>query len=180
MAKARASRFLENLRVFEIGVSALLGCFLGSIGGGVIWVWSAVIANSFVIWPLAADKLCLCSTYHFALHRIVEGNPSLFQTRSECGAKLLFQAPYQGVAKRGKMRSLYSKLRVLTTRMADDGLEYFAFIERPNDGGDHVHQLKLLPFHIVGEQPSRIGGEFEEPAVKYLGESSMGGPQRIE
>jgi hypothetical protein len=89
-----------------------------------------VIANSFVIWPLAADKLCLCSTYHFALHRIVEGNPSLFQTRSECGAKLLFQAPYQGVAKRGKMRSLYSKLRVLTTRMADDGLEYFAFIER--------------------------------------------------
>jgi len=63
------------------------------------------------------------------------------------------------------MRSLYSKLRVLTTRMADDGLEYFAFIERPNDGGDHVHQLKLLPFHIVGEQPSRIGGEFEEPAV---------------
>jgi hypothetical protein len=52
MAKARASRFLENLRVFEIGVPALLGCFLGSVGGGVIWVWSAVIANSFVIWPL--------------------------------------------------------------------------------------------------------------------------------
>ena len=92
MAKARASRFLENLRVFEIGVSALVGCFLGSIGGGVIWVWLAVIANSFVIWPLAADKLCLCSTYHFALHRIVEGNPSLLQIRSECGAKLLFQA----------------------------------------------------------------------------------------
>ena len=64
----------ERLRLFgefeslEIGVSALVGCFLGSIGGGVIWVWSAVIANSFVIWPLAADKLCLCSTYHFALH----------------------------------------------------------------------------------------------------------------
>ena len=29
----------------------------------------------------------------------------------------------------------------------------FALIERPNDRGDHVHQLKLLPFHIVGKQP---------------------------
>jgi len=49
MAKARASRFLENLRVFEIGVPALVGCLLGSVGGGVIWVWSAVIGSSFVI-----------------------------------------------------------------------------------------------------------------------------------
>jgi hypothetical protein len=104
----------------------------------------------------------------------------LFQIRSECGAKLLFQTPYQGVAKRGKMRSLYSKSRVLTTRMTDDGLEYLALIERPNDGGDHVHQLKLLPFHIVGKQPLRIRRKFEEPAVKYPGESSMAGPQRIE
>ena len=69
--------------------------------------------------------------------------------------QLLFQAPHQGVAKRGKMRSLYSKLRVLTTRMADDGLEYFAFIERPNDGGDHVHQLKLLPFHSISSGNNR-------------------------
>jgi hypothetical protein len=36
MAKARASRFLENLRVFKDGVSALLACLLGSVGGGVI------------------------------------------------------------------------------------------------------------------------------------------------
>jgi hypothetical protein len=28
MTKARASRFLENLRVFEDGVSALVGCLL--------------------------------------------------------------------------------------------------------------------------------------------------------
>jgi hypothetical protein len=49
-------------------------------------------------------------------------------------------------------------IRMLTTRMADDGLEYFALVERPNDGGDHVHQLKLLPFL----------------------KSSMGWPQRIE
>ena len=44
---------------------------------------------------------------------------------------MLFQTPYQGVAERGKMRSLYPKSRVLTTRMADDGLEYLALIERP-------------------------------------------------
>src|SRR5262249_23575234 len=36
MAKARASRFLENLTVFENGVSALAGYLLGSVGGGVI------------------------------------------------------------------------------------------------------------------------------------------------
>jgi hypothetical protein len=35
MAKATASRFLENLRVFKDGVSALLACLLGSVGGGV-------------------------------------------------------------------------------------------------------------------------------------------------
>ena len=40
MAKARASRFLENLRVFEIVVPALVGCLLGTVGGGVIWFWS--------------------------------------------------------------------------------------------------------------------------------------------
>src|SRR5262249_7473620 len=36
MTKARASRFLENLRVFEDGVSALFGSLLGAGGGGVI------------------------------------------------------------------------------------------------------------------------------------------------
>ena len=40
----------------------------------------------------------------------------MFQLWSECGAKMLFQAPNQGVAKCGEMRSPYSKLRVLTTR----------------------------------------------------------------
>jgi hypothetical protein len=35
--------------------------------------------------------------------------------------------------------------------MADDGLKNLAFIERPDDGGDHVHQLALLAFQIVGE-----------------------------
>ena len=40
---------------------------------------------------------------------------------------------------------------VLATRMADDGLKNLAFIERPDEGGDHVHQLALLAFQIVGE-----------------------------
>ena len=37
MAKARASCCLENLRIFETCVPALVGCLLGSVGGGVIW-----------------------------------------------------------------------------------------------------------------------------------------------
>jgi hypothetical protein len=36
MTKASTSCFLENLRVFEDGVSAPVGCLLGSVGGGVI------------------------------------------------------------------------------------------------------------------------------------------------
>ena len=60
MAKARASRFLENLRVFEIGVPALVDCFLGSVGGGVIWVWSAVIANSFHL-AVGPPTNCVCA-----------------------------------------------------------------------------------------------------------------------
>jgi hypothetical protein len=40
MAKARASRFLVNLRIFEIGVPALVARLLGTVGGGVIWFWS--------------------------------------------------------------------------------------------------------------------------------------------
>jgi hypothetical protein len=46
MAKASASRSLENL------IFALVGCWLGSIeDGGVIWVWSTAINNSFVVSP---------------------------------------------------------------------------------------------------------------------------------
>jgi hypothetical protein len=36
MAKAMASRFLENLSAFEADVGALVGCLLGSGDGGVI------------------------------------------------------------------------------------------------------------------------------------------------
>ena len=59
--------------------------------------------------------------------------------------------PDHCVAERQEMRSLDAKLRVLATRIADDGLKYLALIERTDDGGNHVHQLELLPFHIVGE-----------------------------
>ena len=55
MAKARASRFLENLRVFEIGVPALVGCLLGSVGGGVIWVWSADHISKRLVIGLGAS-----------------------------------------------------------------------------------------------------------------------------
>jgi hypothetical protein len=46
--------------------------------------------------------------------------------------------------------------------------------------GSADHQLRLLPFHIVGEQPLCIRRMFEEPAVKYPTESSMGEAQRID
>ena len=36
MRKASASCFFENLRVFEDGVCALVGCLLDSVGGEVI------------------------------------------------------------------------------------------------------------------------------------------------
>jgi hypothetical protein len=47
------------------------------------------------------------------------------------------------------MRSLDAKLRVLATRIADDGLKYLALSSAPTMAA--IHQLELLPFHIVGE-----------------------------
>ena len=90
------------------------------------------------------------------------------------------QAPYQRVTKCNKMRCLYSKLRVLAARVADNGLEYFTLIERTDNRGKRIHQLELLLFQIVREQPSRIGREFEESAVELLGEFSTEWPQRVE
>jgi hypothetical protein len=43
-------------------------------------------------------------------------------------------------------------------------------IERTNNRGDRIHQLELLPFHVVGEQAACIGREFKESAVELLGE----------
>jgi hypothetical protein len=53
-------------------------------------------------------------------------------------------------------------------------------IERTDHCGDRIHQLELLPFHIVGEQASCIGREFEESAVELLGEFSTEWSQRVE
>jgi hypothetical protein len=47
------------------------------------------------------------------------------------------------------MRSLDAKLRVLATRIADDGLNISRLSSAPTMAA--IHQLELLPFHIVGE-----------------------------
>src|SRR5262249_30248119 len=121
-----------------------------------------------------------CGTHHFRLDRVVEHDPCLLHLWSKRGTKLPLQAPYQRVTKRNEMRSLYSKLRVLAACVADNGLAYFTLIERTDNRGEGIHQLELLPFHIVREQPSRIGREFEQSAVELLGEFSTERPQRVE
>src|SRR5262245_4764665 len=45
-------------------------------------------------------------TRHFALHIVIELDPSFFHLWPKCSAKLLFQAPYQRVAKRSEMQWL--------------------------------------------------------------------------
>ena len=64
---------------------------------------------------------------------------------------------------------LHPELCVLTTHMTNDGLEYFSFVERANDRGDHVHQLEMLSFHVAWEQTFRIWSEFKKTAVKSTG-----------
>ncbi len=54
MAKARARRFVENLRGFEIGVPALVGCLVGSIAMASSGSGQAVIGKSFVMGRRAA------------------------------------------------------------------------------------------------------------------------------
>jgi hypothetical protein len=89
--------------------------------------------------------------HHFFLDRVVEHNPCLLHLWGKRGAKLLLQAPYQCITERNEVRCLYSEVRMLAPCVADDGLAYFALIERTNNRGDRIHQLELLPFHIVGE-----------------------------
>src|ERR1700745_1878138 len=78
MTKASTSCFLENLRVFEDGVSALGGCLLGSVGGGVIvaglsfkrrsWtcLWQGPLFPRKRTWSgyLRADAALLSSHHH--------------------------------------------------------------------------------------------------------------------
>src|SRR5258707_2935458 len=64
--------------------------------------------------------------------------------------------------------------------MANDRLEHFALVERTNNGSDHVHQFKVLPFHVASEQALRIRSEFEKSAVKLVSELSTDRPDRVE
>src|SRR5262249_39227389 len=123
---------------------------------------------------------CFCGTHHFRLDHVVKHDPCLLHLWSERGTKLPLQAPYQRVTKRHEMRGLYSKLRVLAALVADHGLAFSTFIELTDNRGEGIHQLELLPFHIVREQPSRIGREFEQSAVELLGQFSTERPQRVE
>jgi hypothetical protein len=129
---------------------------------------------------MTVKRLRLCCAHHFRLDRIIEHNPCLVHLWSKRGTKLLLQAPYQCFTKRNEMRFQYSKVRMLASYVADDGLEDFTFIERTNNRRDCVHQLELLSFHIVGEQTSCTGREFEESAVELLGEFSTKWPERVE
>jgi hypothetical protein len=143
------------------------------------WMWS----NSTPNWVRGFQSSFLPSqarAHHFALHLVIELDPSFFHLWSKCSAKLLFQAPNQRVAKRSEMQWLRPELCVLATRMANDRLEYFALVERTNNGSDHVHQFEVLPFHVAPEQALRIRGEFKKPAVKLVSELSTDWPDRVE
>jgi hypothetical protein len=56
MTKASASCFLENLRVFEDGVCALVGCLLGSVGGGVIVAGGVPTARAGFLFALGRSS----------------------------------------------------------------------------------------------------------------------------
>src|SRR5262245_57852564 len=125
-------------------------------------------------------RLASCGTHHFRLDRVIEHNPCLLHLRSKRGTKLLLEAPYQCLTERSEMRCLNSEVRVLPPCVADDGLAYFRSIQRTNNRGDRIHQLELLPLHVVGEQAACIGGELKESAVELLGEFATEWPQRVE
>src|SRR5215467_3583711 len=68
----------------------------------------------------------------------------------------------------------------MSARVADDRLKQLALVERADDGGNRIHQLEMLSFHVVGKQLLRIGSELEEPTVKCNGELSTHRPYRVE
>src|SRR5262249_26722451 len=117
-------------------------------------------------WRRRNGGLVLCSlslkvgfygTHYFFFGWGVKHYPCLLHLWGKSGTKLLLQTPYQCLTEGGEMRCLYSEVRVLPSCVADDGLAYLTVIERTNNRGDRIHQLELLPFHIVGEKASCIG-----------------------
>ena len=105
-------------------------------------------------------------TYHFTSDCIVECDPGLPQLRSKFGAKLLLEAPDQRVAKRNEVRRVNAETCMLATRMTDDRLKQLALVQSAHNCRDHVHELKVLSFHIAGEQALGVGSEFKKVAVK--------------
>jgi len=105
-------------------------------------------------------------TYHFTSDCIVERDPGLPQLRSKFGAKLLLEAPDQRVAKCDEVRRVNAETRVLAPAMTNDRLKQFALVQSAHDCRDHVHELKVLSFHIAGEQALGVGSEFKKVAVK--------------
>src|SRR5260370_12103638 len=77
---------------------------------GSVWAWCRTTARG-------------ARTYHFALHGVIERDPRFLHLWSKCHTKLLFQAPYQRVAKRSEMRWLRPELCVLGHRL--EGLAFF-------------------------------------------------------
>ena len=51
---------------------------------------------------------------------------------------------------------------MLTTRMTDDRLKQLALVQSAHNCRDHVHELKVLSFHIAGEQALGVGSEFKK------------------
>ena len=59
-------------------------------------------------------------------------------------------------------------------------IDWNSFVERTNNGSDHVHQFEVLPFHVASEQALRIRSEFKKPVVKLISELSTDRPDRVE
>src|SRR5215475_11069807 len=68
----------------------------------------------------------------------------------------------------------------MPARVADNRLKQVALVKRADDGGDRIHQLEMLSFHVAGKQLLRIGSELEEAAIKCNGELSTHRPYRVE
>src|SRR5262245_37471300 len=129
---------------------------------------------------LALVGLTLGDTQHLACHVLIERNPRLPQLGCKCSTELGFQTPDQCVTECNEMRCPCPKLGVLTAGMADDRLKQIALIECADNGGDAVHQLEVLSFHVAGKQTLRVRSELEETRIESFGELSPDRPHRVE
>ena len=70
------------------------------------------------------------------------------------------------VAKCDEVRRVNAETRVLAPAMTNDRLKQFALVQSAHDCRDHVHELKVLSFHIAGEQALGVWSKFKKAAVK--------------